>query len=206
MLSILGSRSCFVGSRFYPHCPSPSAASVQIPAVHVYLFQGGTHWGQNGSTLTDVWVSLHINCSGSNTVSHIVSSHDPGSAQIATSEKWERIVHIGRSYYLEDRIFWPWFATMRPTQHCSPQNHYLHCSMVLFTSFLPRMFYSGGVLNFCNGLLHVCAAFRAIDHKESSWSIAGTHGIIIHYTSAWSNRNFRVLRSWEPQTSNTNGL
>lgn len=99
MLSLLGSRSCFVGSRFYPHCPSPSAASVQIPAVHVYMFQGGTHWRQNGSTLTHVWVSLHINCSGSNTISHIVSSHDPGSAQIATSENWERIVHIGRSYY-----------------------------------------------------------------------------------------------------------
>lgn len=116
MLSFLGSRSCFVGSRFYPHCPSPSATSVQIPAVHVYMFQGGTRWGQNGPTLTDVWVSLHINCSGSNTVSHIVSSHDPGSAQIATSENWERIVHIGRSYYLEDRIFWPCFATTRPTK------------------------------------------------------------------------------------------
>lgn len=123
MLSFLGSRSCFVGSRFYPHCPSPSATSIQIPAVHVYMFQGGTHWGQNGPTLTHVWVSLYINCSGSNTVSYIVSSHDPGSAQIATSENWERIVHIGRSYYVEsyymyweDRIFWPWFATMRPTQ------------------------------------------------------------------------------------------
>lgn len=171
MLSILGSRSCFVGSRFYPHCPSPSAASVQIPAVHVYMFQGGTHWGQNGSTLTDVWVSLHINCSGSNTDSHIVSSHDPGSAQIATSENWERIVHIGRSYYLEDRIFWPWFATMRPTQQYRTNLVLLKIMTFialrfLSISFLSRMFYSGGVLNLCNGLLHLCAAFRAIDHKD----------------------------------------
>ena len=42
-----------------------------------------------------------------------------------------------------------------PNNHCSPQNHDLHCSMVLFTSLLPRMFYSGGVLNLCYGLLHL---------------------------------------------------